>query len=168
MSRLESAIRRLEAQRDCIDFAASALVDVPGCILELGLGNGRTYDHLKTRFPGRPVYVFERELRAHPDSTPDDDHLFLGDFFATLPQALARLGATAALAHCDFGSGKAERDSAVAARLAGAVAPLLRPGALVLSDQPLAHPAWQPERLPAGVGEGRYYIFRVPISHVRG
>ncbi len=161
MSRLESAIRRLEAQRDCIDRAAAALADVPGSVLELGLGNGRTYDHLKVRFPGRPVYVFERALRAHPDSTPDAGQLFLGDFFDTLPQALARLGRSAALAHCDFGSGKAEHDAAVAARLADAVAPLLVPGALVLSDQPLAHADWQPEPLPESVGAGRYFIFRV-------
>jgi hypothetical protein len=161
MSRLESAIRRLEAQRDCIDFAAEALVGIPGPVLELGLGNGRTYDHLKTRFPDREIFVFEREIRAHPDSIPDAGHLFLGDFFATLPEAVARLGRSAALAHCDFGSGKEEHDAAVAARLADAAAPLLRPGALVLSDQRLAHPAWRPERLPASVGEGRYYIFRV-------
>lgn len=161
MSRLESAIRRLEAQRDCIDAAAAALGDSAGCILELGLGNGRTYDHLRARFPDREIYVFDRQVRAHPDSTPDDDHLFLGDFFETLPAAARRLGRNAILAHCDFGSGQAEVDRAVAARLAGAVAPLLRPGALVLTDQALAHADWQPQPLPAGVGEGRYFIFRV-------
>jgi hypothetical protein len=161
MSRLESAIRRLSAQRDCIDHAARRIAALPGCVLELGLGNGRTYDHLRTRLPGRPIYVFEREVRAHPDSTPDPEHLFLGDFFDTLPVAAARLGPSAALAHCDFGSGRAEHDAAVAARLAGAVAPLLRPGALVLSDQPMSHPGWTREPLPPTVDDGRYFIFRV-------
>jgi hypothetical protein len=42
MSRLESAIRRLEAQRDCINWAAERIAGMPGHILELGLGNGRT------------------------------------------------------------------------------------------------------------------------------
>lgn len=161
MSRLESAIRRLEAQRDCIDSAAAALADRSGCILELGLGNGRTYDHLRSRFPDREIYVFEREVRAHPNSTPDDAHLFLGDFFATLPDAVERLGRSAILAHCDFGSGKAEVDSAVAKRLADAIAPLLEPGAMVLTDQAMTHPSWQPQPLPAGVARDRYYIFRV-------
>lgn len=161
MSRLESAIRRLEAQRDCLDFAAARIAGTAGCVLELGLGNGRTYDHLKLRLPDREIYVFEREVRAHPDSIPDDRHLFLGDFFATLPLAAARLGRSAALAHCDFGSGKAERDAGVAARLADAIAPLLVPGALVLSDQRMAYPTWRAEQLPPSVGEGRYHIFRV-------
>lgn len=160
MSRLESAIRRLEAQRDCINAAATALKDMPGCVLELGLGNGRTYDHLRTLMPDREIFVFERQVRAHPDSTPDDAHLFLGDFFETLPQASARLGRSAALAHCDFGSGKAETDAAVAGKLAAAVAPLLLPGALILTDQRMTHPAWIAQPLPAGVSQGRYYIFR--------
>ncbi|MEZ5668218.1 MAG: class I SAM-dependent methyltransferase [Alphaproteobacteria bacterium] len=161
MSRLESAIRRLEAQRDCIDAAAAMLAGETGCILELGLGNGRTYDHLRTRFPAAAIYVFDRQVRSHPDSTPDDDHLFLGDFFETLPEAARRLGRTAMLAHCDFGSGKDTADAAVARRLSAALAPLLRPGALVLSDQPLDHPGWQAVALPATVAAGRYHIHRV-------
>ena len=160
MSRLESAIRRLEAQRDCIDAAASMLDGRDGCILELGLGNGRTYDHLRARFPDSSIYVFDRHVRSHPDSTPDDSHLFIGDFFATLPQAAARIGATAILAHCDFGSGKEQLDAQVAAGLAAAVAPLMQLGALVLSDQPMRHPDWQPIALPTTVATGRYYMFR--------
>ncbi|MGH6887075.1 MAG: class I SAM-dependent methyltransferase, partial [Geminicoccales bacterium] len=47
MSRLDSFIRRLEAQRACLDLAAARIADLPGPVLELGLGNGRTYDHLR-------------------------------------------------------------------------------------------------------------------------
>jgi hypothetical protein len=52
-SRLDSFIRRLEAQRACLDWAAQEIAAVPGEVVELGLGNGRTYDHLRTRLGGR-------------------------------------------------------------------------------------------------------------------
>lgn len=48
MSRLDSVIRRLEAQRACLGFAADLIEGrgggdrVDGVVLELGLGNGRT------------------------------------------------------------------------------------------------------------------------------
>ncbi len=60
MSRLDSFIRRLKAQRACLGLAAELIRDVPGPLLELGLGNGRTYDHLREIMPGREIYVFER------------------------------------------------------------------------------------------------------------
>ncbi|MFN9941622.1 MAG: class I SAM-dependent methyltransferase, partial [bacterium] len=67
MSRLESFIRRLEAQRRCLDWAAQAIAGYPGAVLELGLGNGRTYDHLRDRLgPARAIYAFDRQLAAHP------------------------------------------------------------------------------------------------------
>ena len=44
MSRLDSFIRRLEAQRSCLETAVALVADLPGPILELGLGNGRTFD----------------------------------------------------------------------------------------------------------------------------
>ena len=31
----------------CLDWAVAAIGDRPGAIVELGLGNGRTYDHLR-------------------------------------------------------------------------------------------------------------------------
>ena len=52
MTRLDSVIRRLTAQRDLLNWAAEE-ISPAGLILELGLGNGRTYDHLRTRLPDR-------------------------------------------------------------------------------------------------------------------
>ena len=49
MSRLDSFIRRLQAQRACLDRAAELVRDLPGPVVEIGLGNGRTYDHLRRR-----------------------------------------------------------------------------------------------------------------------
>src|SRR5689334_15757612 len=98
MSRLDSFIRRLEAQRACLDQAARLIEGLPGNVLEFGLGNGRTYDHLRERLPDREIYVFERQIAAHPACIPPADHLFLGDFLDTLPRAGVQLGAHTVLA----------------------------------------------------------------------
>ncbi len=74
MSRLDSAIRRLQAQRACLDAAAALVAGLPGPVLELGLGNGRTYDHLREILPAREIFVFERRIAAHPASIPDERH----------------------------------------------------------------------------------------------
>ena len=161
MSRLDSFLRRIAAQRDCLDAAADLICDVPGPVAELGLGNGRTFDHLRRRLRGREIFVFDRHVVAHPDCIPDDDHLILGDFHDTLMTALERIGRPAALAHCDMGSGDAEADS----RLARAVGPLLAPimvaGGIVVSDQAMTVEAWEPLTLPPGVSPGRYHMWRV-------
>lgn len=161
MSRLDSFIRRISAQRDCLNMAAGLVAAVPGPVLELGLGNGRTYDHLRALFPDREIFVFDRRVAAHPDCVPDADHMILGEITATLPAAAARIGAPAALAHCDIGTG----DGAANARLAAAVGPalsgLMAEGAVVLSDQEHRVRGWTPLAPPPGVGPGRYFVSRV-------
>lgn len=159
MSRLESAIRRLEAQRDCINWASRHVAGKPGHILELGLGNGRTYDHLRETCPGREIFVFDRRIAAHPACVPDDVHMFLGDVLQTLPRALSRLGGQAILAHIDIGTGDRERNRILAARITPLLAPLMLPGGLVLSDQPLMSATWTELELPQTVPSGRYHIY---------
>src|SRR3970282_2004657 len=88
VSRLDSFIRRLKAQRACIDAAVEMIAALEAPVFELGLGNGRTYDHLRDRLEGREIFVFERCLAAHPACIPDAAHLFLGDIHDTLPAAL--------------------------------------------------------------------------------
>lgn len=160
MSRLDSAIRRLAAQRACLDAAIALAAGHDGPVLELGLGNGRSYDHLREALPGREIFVFDRRAEAHPDCMPDDDHLILGDFHDTLPAAAARLGATAVLAHCDIGSGRADADARLAAFVAGALTGLLAPGAVVAADQALDSAALTALDLPEGVAPGRYFMYR--------
>src|SRR5216684_7516950 len=115
MSRLDSFIRRLEAQRACLDRAAELIRDIDGCVLELGLGNGRTYDHLRSLFPDRAIYVCERRVAAHPDCVPPPDILILGDMRETLTASRDRLGGRVACAHFDVGTGDAARNQALAA-----------------------------------------------------
>ena len=160
MSRLDSAIRRVTAQRACLDYAIDMVSDVAGPVLELGLGNGRTYDHLREKLPAREIFVFEREVMAHPDSRPDDGHLILGDLRASLPGALARIGRPAALVHVDIGSGDGVTTAEIAAFIGRALPPLLAAGAHVVSDQPLALAGARSAALPAGVAANRYFIYR--------
>lgn len=161
MSRLESFIRRVSAQRDCLNLAAEMVADVPGPVLELGLGNGRTYDHLRKLFAGREIFVFDRRVAAHPDCIPDDAHMFLGDIAETLPEAAARLPAPAALAHCDLGTGVKEENVALAAYIGPRIAPLMAVGGLVVSDQEYHVDGWTALELPESVAPGRYFIYRV-------
>lgn len=159
MSRLDSFIRRLEAQRACLELAAARIAGVAGPVLELGLGNGRTYDHLRELLPAREIFVFEREVRAHPADRPDRHHLFLGDLRQTLPDAGRRLQAKAALAHADIGSGDHEDTAALAQWLSGALPALLAAGAWVAADQPLRHPFLVPQPLPGDIAPDRYFLY---------
>ena len=161
MSRLDSFIRRMVAQRECLDAAARLIEDVPGTILELGLGNGRTYDHLRGLFPDRDIYVFDRQIDAHPDCIPDDDHMFLGEVVERLPDAAARLGKTAALVHSDIGSGRPETDAILFPQVVSLLESMMRPGCVVLSDQKLPADAWPPLALPDGIAAERYFMYRV-------
>ncbi|MDA1099596.1 MAG: hypothetical protein O2967_11495 [Proteobacteria bacterium] len=160
MSRLDSAIRRLQAQRACLDWAMAEIAGQSGPVLELGLGNGRSYDHLRHNLPGREIFVCERKVAAHPDCIPDDRHLLLGDFTDTLPGALSRLGARAVLAHCDIGSGDSALTAALATFVGPALAPLLATGAVVAADQALDIPGCRAVALPPGVAAGRYHLYR--------
>jgi S-adenosyl-L-methionine methyltransferase len=170
MSRLDSVIRRLEAQRACLGHAADIIdgragpARVDGVVLELGLGNGRTYDHLREILPDRAIYVFDRQLAAHPDCRPDADHLFLGEMAETLPQAAAQLSARAALVHLDIGSGNVSETKRNADGVDSSLLTLLADGGVIVSDQPLSGLAQAGDimelDLSPAVPKGRYFMYR--------
>lgn len=160
MSRLDSFIRRLEAQRLVLNWAAAAIAGRDGPVLELGLGNGRTYDHLREILPGRTIHAFDREAKANPNSLPPAEMLVLGDMAQTLPAFAARHGRSAVLVHVDAMSSVPERDQATLGWLPGHVAALAADGALVISGAELEHGALRAAALPQGVPEGRYFAYR--------
>ena len=165
MSRLDSFIRRLEAQRACLNRAAELIEGLDGVVLELGLGNGRTYDHLRELFQGpsargRDIHVCERRVAAHPDCIPPDHLLLLGDMFDTLPAARGALGGRVALAHFDAGTGDAAGNLRLAAGLRPLILPLLCDGAILATQQVMDGPALEALPLPEGVAEGRYHLYR--------
>jgi len=160
VSRLDSFIRRLEAQRACLGRAASLIRGVEGVVLELGLGNGRTYDHLRELLADRAIYVCERSVAAHPLCVPPPDRLLLGDMRETLPQAEGWLGGRVALAHLDAGTGDVAANLAVAAELLPLIVPLLCVEAVLASDPPMECAELLSLPLPDGVAAGRYHLYR--------
>ena len=160
VSRLDSFIRRITAQRDCLNLAAQLVDERPGLVLELGLGNGRTYDHLRGLFPEREIWVFERQMVAHRDCRPDPTRLILGDIRETLSEARSRWEHEVVLAHADLGSGNPEVDDALAEFVSATLPRMMLAGGLVLSDQDLSAGDWTPITLPRSVEPGRYYMFR--------
>ena len=161
MSRLDSFIRRLQAQRACLDWAIEAARGRAGPVIEIGLGNGRTFDHLRSRLgPGRAIWALDRQLAAHPACIPDREHLLLGEFRDTLPALARRLGPIAALVHADTGSGDEAASQAQAQWIAGGIDAVLAPGGVVVSDQDMSGHGWRREPLPSGVAAGRYFIYR--------
>lgn len=161
LSRLERMIRRLSGQRACLEHVIALTAAMPGPYLEVGLGKGRTYDHMRRLSPERHIYVFDREIHCFPECVPDQEHLFLGEFGESLPRALERLGRTAVLANCDFGRAKPAADAELAAWLGPMVAQFVVPGGYVLSDQPLDVPGWETLALPEGAEEGRINFYRL-------
>lgn len=160
MSRLDSFLRRLQAQRDCLNLAARLLRGLPGPVFELGLGNGRTYDHLREICPDREIFVFERRVVAHPDCIPDPEHLFEGMLEDTLDAVYGRFSGAVALVHADLGSGQAARDACTAAMISARLPWLVRPGGVIVSDQELYLPSAEVLDLPPDVQAGRYFIYR--------
>ncbi len=161
MSRLDSFIARMQAQRDCLNFLKPSVDGLGGPILEVGLGNGRTYDHLRDLFPGRDIYVFERQVAAHPDCIPPDNRLFLGEARDSLPRVARLLGASAALIHTDLGTGDHSANMAMGKWLGPALDALAGSGGYVLANQPFEVPRWDRLAEPPGVSADRYFLYRV-------
>ena len=159
MSRLDSFIRRLEAQRACLDLATDRVRDRRGLIFELGLGNGRTYDHLRQRLPERRILVFERSINAHVGSLPAAADLILGPLEHTLPAAARDHAGEVDLVHSDLGCGDPTIDAELARFVGTALLPALSQGALIVSDQEFKVAALSEVPLPEGVGGRRYFFY---------
>ncbi|GGH23746.1 S-adenosyl-L-methionine methyltransferase [Cribrihabitans marinus] len=157
MSRLDSMLRRLSAQRDGLNWAAGQIADLPGDVLDMGLGNGRTYDHLREILPDRRIRVMDRVLQCHPSCVPPEADFLMGEAEEMLDR-LADEGARFALAHYDFGQGIKADDVAEAARLSPRIARVMAPGGLLVSGQPLT--GFEQVPGPETIARDRYLFYR--------
>ena len=164
MSRLDSFIRRMQAQRACLDWAARAIAGLPGDVMELGLGNGRTYDHLREALPDRAIWVFDRHIAAHPGCIPPRDRMVLGEVLETMPGFVAAHPQGMALIHADLGTGDDMANRALAAALTPLLGPVLAPGGMVVANIGFAGTGWEELPEPDGVSPGRYYLYRRPLA----
>ncbi|WP_197916864.1 class I SAM-dependent methyltransferase [Thiosulfatihalobacter marinus] len=160
MSRLDVFINRMASQRACIDFAARQTRERGGPVFELGLGNGRTFDHLREQMPERDIYVFEREVASNPASTPAPEMTILGDVRETLPAALARFGATASVIHADLGGHDLARNDRFARDISPLIEPLLGPGGIMVSSDRMYFAGLRELPLPPDAVEGRCFVYR--------
>lgn len=159
-SRLDRMIARLTTQRRALDRAAAEIQGLPGPVLEIGLGKGRTFSHLRKLFPERPILAFDRDLHAPPDAAPTGADLVLGDFRDTLAALPGRTAwVPAALAHADFGSEDRARDAAQAGWLAALIDGLMAPGGMVVGDRPMQAPRWT--ALPFDTPDWPYFLWRI-------
>ncbi len=157
MSRLDSMLRRLTAQRDGLNWAVDHISGMAGDVLDMGLGNGRTYDHLREILPDRRIWVMDRVLQCHPSSTPPAEDFLQGEAEPML-QKLAEGGPRIAFGHYDFGRGVKEEDVAEAARLSPLIAQVMVPGGLLISGQPLV--GFEQISGPDTIAPDRYLFYR--------
>ena len=160
MNRLDRMIARLTAQRACLAHAATLIAAMPGPVLEIGFGKGRTYSFLREILPLREIYAFDIDGAPNTDWGPDEAHFFAGDFRDSFGQVLARTGAPAALAHCDIGSEDAARDRELAAWMGTALPPLLGAGAIVIADRDIELASAERLKIPDAAGSWPYFMFR--------
>lgn len=158
MTRLDEFISRLTAQRDILNHVA-ARGDLPptGPVLEIGLGNGRTYSHLSFLFAGRRIIAFDRAVGAHTTCLPEPEDTVLGDIRET---TMTMAGCGAALVHVDIGTGYPERDAFIRGWLPACVEAVVATGGFVASGLELQHDRLiELPRLPT-VEKGRYFLYR--------
>lgn len=160
ITRLDLFIDRMVSQRACLDYAIAETAGMSGPVFELGLGNGRTYHHMKHNITGRDIYVFERAVASHPDSTPPEELTILGDVRETLPAAVERFGATASLIHADLGGHNRAKNDAFAWLVSPLIEPLLAVGGMMVSSDRMYFDSLREMPLPPDAVEGRCFIYR--------
>ena len=157
MSRLDSMLRRFTAQRDGLNWAAELVADQTGDGLDMGLGNGRTYDHMREIMPDRRIWVMDRVLQCHPSCVPPDEDFLQGEAEDSLAQ-LAEIKAKIVISHYDFGFGVKEKDVEEAARMSPLIAKVMAPGGMIVSGQPLV--GFEAVQGPEHIAPDRYYFYR--------
>ena len=161
MSRLDLFINRMVSQRACLNHAAELTSAMQGPVFELGLGNGRTYHHMCEIMPSRDIFVFERAVASHPDSTPPADRVLLGDVYDTLPAALERFGPTGCFDSCGSGPDMMRpKNDAFARNISPVIEPLLAQGGLMVASDRMYFEAMNEIALPADAVAGRCFIYR--------
>ena len=160
MTRLDVFILRMQAQRVCIDLVVGKVRGLAGPLLELGLGNGRTYDHLRDRFPDREIFVFDREVAAHPDCIPAARYLRLGVLRVSLPAYCAERHPGAVFVHADIGSANKAASVRLAADLAPELRSVLARGGYLACDQPVVLNGLERLVLPDSPDKCPYYLYR--------
>jgi hypothetical protein len=160
LTRLDILLLRLQAQHTCLEWAFREIAGRPGVVFEMGLGHGRTYDHMRVHLPDRDIYVLDREIDCFDDCIPPHDRLLLGDIGDTLVDASDRFAEQVVLAHVDMGTYDKARNIAMIETLSVRLPPVLAHDAIVISDLPLAIAGATSLPLPQSARSGSYFLYR--------
>jgi len=156
VSALDLLIRRLMSQRASLERASSMITQLPGPALQIGWGDGAAYDHLHEILRRRDLFVFDKAIAAPESAPPQQEHRIIGDPSDTLPQAWERWRREAAFAYLNFPA-----PARAASELAPLLAPLLRPGAIIIAEASLELPGWEALPSPEGARDAREHLYRV-------
>jgi hypothetical protein len=160
LSMLDKFYFRLRSQHACFAWLFEEMQQMPGPVFELGLGKGRTYDHLRRNQPDREIYVFERDVRPMEGCLPPDPYLVRGDIEVNLPLYVSRFAGKVALVHSDVGDISAEHNRMMSELVPRIAPPALMPGGYLLSDLNLELPGFERLPLPPEAVPDRYFIYR--------
>ncbi len=160
VSRLEKTSARLQSQIACLGWVFRQIKDMPGLVFELGLGRGRTYDHMRFHLGNRRILTFDREIVPIEDCRPPDDSIIEGELAQTLPEFAARHAGQVVLSNSDLGSYTKRHNETMTRLINAELPPAIASGGFVLSDLPLDMPGFEEVPLPSGAVEGHYRIFR--------
>lgn len=137
-----------------------------GAGARIGLGHGRTYDHLRQNFPDRDIYAFENRVSPNVFVRPADELLFLGDIADTIRTAAARLPRKAALAHSDLGLKDRQGAVPIVADIIAYLPGLMAKGGFYISNVDIAlvdgsvPPAFRRRDFPQATGD-QYHIYEI-------
>ena len=161
MSRLDRTINRLMAQRALIAHAADLIGDKQGTIFDLGLGNGRTYDHLRETFPDHTIFAFDRAINAHPSSIPPAEQMIVGEIRDTLRYCGPRVGGKPILIHIDIDIGDPTMKLVTDEWLSPAIVEWTPAGGIVIADRELnLPPEFEELDRPADAPPSKHHLYR--------
>lgn len=160
MSRLEDLTDRFLTQQAALNTGVELIADVDGIVVELGLGKGRTFDHLRERLTDRTIYVFDHELSCEPQYAPAPEYWMFGDITETLPEFCERFAGQVALVHSDVGTRNRVQDQPLADFIATHLESLMASGGVVVSDRPMEGRAWSSLPSLPEMDRFPYFLYR--------
>jgi hypothetical protein len=144
MSRLDDLICRFSAQKATLDMATEAVRSKQGLVVELGLGSGRTFDHLRKRLPNKRIFTFDYAVNTHPGCEPLQDQLILGPIEETLAGFTKQHQGEVVLIHVDLGTKDLIRDQQLMTRLSPYIDKLVMSAGYIVSDRELKISRFEP------------------------
>jgi hypothetical protein len=163
MSRLDDLVRRMQTQRAVLNLAIDRVksAGLDGSIVELGLGSGRTFDHLRENFPGRTLVTFDWQMEATKDCFPEKNQFIKGEILKTFPKFAQGKNSTCCLLHIDIGTRDRQRDRELYSSLCESIVSILCENGLLVSDREFSHSSLEGVDTSQHQVEGWvYYLYR--------